>query len=692
MASTIDIGTGGSYNTNGTADKMVFQPGSDNTDFAQFRDSAGSPILNIDSSNTRLGVGTSSPGALVHARRSANEILRLETASGTGSPFLSFFQNGTRRSLIQHADSGDTLRLSSEYGQIELRTGTGGTEQTRMTVTSGGNVGIPNAPASARLEVEGQSDSDAVSIVDDGSNQMFAVRDDVDAGSNDATHILSNGGRIVVVPQGTTGAAIQEAINNVSGANGGIVYLPAGTYVVGSISDCVSIPANVQVVGAGIGATIISATGTGSNYDVFTTMGTLTAIRNMTFQSTSQRHTAIKCLQAQCDIANVRVTGFNIGIFYTKWFHNTINPEITFCNTGMLVGNAVTTGTVSVTQGSPIVNGTVDWLNPGDNRVVAGSAFRVDSDGVQYTIASVDSATQLTLTADYAGTTSGSEAYKILQEANSNVFVNGTVQHCEEYGIRCLVGWGNSFYGISSELHETSNAKAVSLENASWFAYPGSQTLSGCFIENSHTSLLRIDSKGNKILGCWFSRNHGVSGQDGDFITWASGNGPSDGNIISATTFNDQGGTGVEFADTHLTKVGIGTTSPAAPLEVVGRSRIQGSGTLGGGLWLTDSDAPTTSKSFIGRGSDSEDMVGIYTASGWRLTIPDSTGRVGIGQTSPATGLHIGKNAGGSNKGIITLEQLTSEPDAPGLGYAIIYMRAGHLCAKVGNSGENELA
>jgi len=86
-----------------------------------------------------VGIGTDSPSTELHVKGSA-EIFRIDDSSSTGSPFMTFSQNGTRRSLIQYLDSGDLLSLVSEYGGIRFMTGTGGTEVERMRITSAGGV------------------------------------------------------------------------------------------------------------------------------------------------------------------------------------------------------------------------------------------------------------------------------------------------------------------------------------------------------------------------------------------------------------------------------------------------------------------------------------------------------------------------------------------------------------------------
>ena len=76
------------------------------------------------------------------------------------------------------------------------------------------------------------------------------------------------------------------------------------------------------------------------------------------------------------------------------------------------------TGTVSVTNGSPTVTGVGTLWN---TNVVAGAAFKLDLDGdATYVIASVDSDTQITLSANYAGATAGTQVYMIQRSFSTN--------------------------------------------------------------------------------------------------------------------------------------------------------------------------------------------------------------------------------------------------------------------------------
>ena len=115
---------------------------------------------NLSSSTPRtyfggnVGIGATSPATKLEVE-GGDALIQLSTTSSTGSPYLSFAQAGTRRSFIQHADSGDTLKIASEYGGIDFYTGTSGTETEKMTIESGGDVGIGTTNPTQKLHING---------------------------------------------------------------------------------------------------------------------------------------------------------------------------------------------------------------------------------------------------------------------------------------------------------------------------------------------------------------------------------------------------------------------------------------------------------------------------------------------------------------------------------------------------------
>jgi hypothetical protein len=112
----------------------------------EWRSGGGAQMTITTSGN--VGIGTAFPAAKLEVE-GGDHLLQLSTTSSSGSPYISFNQAGSRKSYIQHQDSGDTLKLNSEYGGIDFYTGT--TE--KMTIQYDGDVGIGLISPSSKLHV-----------------------------------------------------------------------------------------------------------------------------------------------------------------------------------------------------------------------------------------------------------------------------------------------------------------------------------------------------------------------------------------------------------------------------------------------------------------------------------------------------------------------------------------------------------
>ena len=92
--------------------------------------------------------------------------LSVNTSSGTGSPFIPLNQNNVRRAFIQYNNSNTSLRLANEYGGLELLTGVGGSEVTRVEITSDGLVKVDGVVINIKSTSLGTNDTtlDAESV------------------------------------------------------------------------------------------------------------------------------------------------------------------------------------------------------------------------------------------------------------------------------------------------------------------------------------------------------------------------------------------------------------------------------------------------------------------------------------------------------------------------------------------------
>jgi hypothetical protein len=119
--------------------RIAFRSGSDTTNkddgkiFLQTQPDSATGLL------TRMIVDQN---GITTVQRGADEVLSVNQTSATGSPFISFQQNYTQRSFIQHSDSGDTMIVASEYGALQLKTGVSGTDLRRLHIDSSGNISV----------------------------------------------------------------------------------------------------------------------------------------------------------------------------------------------------------------------------------------------------------------------------------------------------------------------------------------------------------------------------------------------------------------------------------------------------------------------------------------------------------------------------------------------------------------------
>ena len=189
-----------------------------------------------------VGIGTTSPATDLEIE-GGDHLLQLSTTSSTGSPYLSFNQAGTRRSFIQHADGGDTLKIASEYGGIGFFTGTSGTETQKITIQSGGNVGIGDTAPDAKLTVFRTDSTYAVNLSDTESRAGLSVKSS------------SNFDSKLTISSGASSRQYIQAVNNAATTGRDIAINPYG----GNVGIGITSPAYDLEVDGMIAATTSTA-------------------------------------------------------------------------------------------------------------------------------------------------------------------------------------------------------------------------------------------------------------------------------------------------------------------------------------------------------------------------------------------------------------------------------------------------
>jgi hypothetical protein len=170
--------------------------------------------ITIDNTGN-VGIGTTSPAAQLEVE-GGDHLLQLSSLSATGNPYVSFNQAGARRSFIQHADNGDFLKLASEYGGISFFTGTGGTETQKMTILSGGNVGIGDTAPDAKLTVFRSDSTYAINLSNTEARAGLSVKSSSTFDSK------------LTISSGASSRQYIQAVNNAATTGRDIVLNPYG--------------------------------------------------------------------------------------------------------------------------------------------------------------------------------------------------------------------------------------------------------------------------------------------------------------------------------------------------------------------------------------------------------------------------------------------------------------------------------
>ncbi len=180
--------------------QIILQPTTDSTDFFQVLDAdGGAPVLNVDSTNERIGIGTSAPNQtleLVENTAGGSPIVRLSlgdtsVASGEILGRIEGFSNDTQASGVAGslrwlAENAFTSAATFDTEFI-VTTTVNGSEFDRLKITSDGDVGVNVTSPLGKLHVDqtNASGNKPVAYFDqaDVSEEMFEFASTIGVGN-----------------------------------------------------------------------------------------------------------------------------------------------------------------------------------------------------------------------------------------------------------------------------------------------------------------------------------------------------------------------------------------------------------------------------------------------------------------------------------------------------------------------------
>ena len=138
--------------------KVEVIPASDSTSLFEVSQNDGTPVLSVDTTNARVGIGTASPDSKLHlmvadASATADADFGHLVVENSGHAGINILAGASSVGAIVFGDSGDSrigeLRYSNNDDAMEFKTN----NAVQMYINSSGNVGIGTAVPASRLNV-----------------------------------------------------------------------------------------------------------------------------------------------------------------------------------------------------------------------------------------------------------------------------------------------------------------------------------------------------------------------------------------------------------------------------------------------------------------------------------------------------------------------------------------------------------
>ena len=202
--------------------QIKLKPTTDSVDFFQVLDAdAGTPILNVDSTNERVGIGTDSPDSQLEivSAASTNCFVHIDTTTDNFDAGLLFYNSNVRKWSIYNDGTGltgeDTLVFQDESDDLTL------------VISQNGGVGIGTTGPASKLHV----------VADPGNNNSLVIfqNNHADVDDDDTILMLQFSADTDIQNDTGSGHFITFADNN--NTNMGAIIADSATAISSTLSD-----------------------------------------------------------------------------------------------------------------------------------------------------------------------------------------------------------------------------------------------------------------------------------------------------------------------------------------------------------------------------------------------------------------------------------------------------------------------
>ena len=597
-----------------------------------------------------VGIGTTSPGAKLHIKRTSSEVpVQIDSTNATSASYTQYLVNGSGGWEHGMAGSGDTYKYFFSYGSF-------GSANAKLTFQNDGNVGIGTTSPATKFHVV-TGDVGNIALFQGGSGRYMQIG--TDSGGQYVEQVGTSAGERIFRIQNSNGTGTYTALY-LDGANQRIYTSATANVGIGTTAPAykldISTAQSIRIIGSSTGYT----------------QGSI-ILQSSTTDTPSARGLGIYSFNEGTDATWFYGSGYNYGDAFvinrktgSAYQDSAAAPGES--SNWFLINNSgnVGIGTTSPAykldvSGSIGMNGRLFAFNSATYTQITDPAGSIKL----YLGASGDPGNYYDNTSHNFRSLNGGSTYVTIN-SNGNVGIGttspGVSLDVNGSGIRIINSTPNVYFNnttVQWKAYMPSNNFAINdaVRDVLTLGYNGAASyFSGCNVgigTTSPSAKLQVSGSTNvvNIIGSGSAASSSIFSVDGNNGRLFEITDDLSDSVFSANTiaglpvieaFSDYtvrlgtyGGASGSTVNITGSNVGIGTTSPGAKLHVVGSGLTEIRNTNGASSFKI-----ITGTGFTSTGTITNDPLVIVTNDTERMRIL-SGGNVGIGTTSPAYALDV---------------------------------------------------